>query len=385
MAEVLLVILGLFLFSLLVVLHEYGHFLVAKRNGVKVEEFGLGFPPKIFGKKMGEGIFRCYYSLNLLPIGGFVRLQGENDVATGKGSYGSKSLWVKTKIILAGVFVNFLIAVVLFTILALIGIPKLLPAEPNFSDEQFSLAADTKIVEHKTLVSYVHEDSPADSAGLEVGDEVISLTDLEEDRVYLVKDGNDLYDLTTGLAGRSVAVKTVRDDDEKTYELSLRTLQEAEENNTGRLGISTSDFIIQRNTWSAPITGVALTVQYTKVTLQGLWQLIASLIAGDTQTAGDSVTGPVGIFFILRAAAEHGLSLILMIIALLSLTLAIINSLPIPALDGGRLALTFLFRKVLKKPLTKQIENRIVGTSMVGLLALMVLVTIVDINRFFLS
>ena len=385
MAEVLLVILGLFLFSLLVVLHEYGHFLVAKRNGVKVEEFGLGFPPKIFGKKMGKGIFRCYYSLNLFPIGGFVRLQGENDVATGKGSYGSKSLWVKAKIILAGVFVNFLIAIVLFTILALIGIPKLLPAEPNFSDEQFSLAADTKIVEHKILVSYVHEDSPAESAGLEAGDEVISLTDLEEDRVYLVKDGDDLYNLTIGLAGRRVAVQTVRDDDEKTYELSLRTLQEAEENNTGRLGISTSDFIIQRNTWSAPITGVALTVQYTKVTLQGLWQLVASLVAGDTQTASDSVTGPVGIFFVLQAAAAHGLSLILMIIALLSLTLAIINSLPIPALDGGRLALTFFFRKVLKKPLTKQMETRIVGTSMVGLLALMVLVTIVDINRFFLS
>lgn len=383
MTEIFLIALGLFLFSLLVVLHEFGHFLVAKRNGVKVKEFGLGFPPKVFGKEMGKGIFRCYYSLNLFPIGGFVRLEGENDEAKGKGSYGSKSLWVKTKIILAGVSVNFLIAAFLFTILALIGIPKLLPAEPNFPDEQFSLASDTQIVEDKTLISFIYEDSPADSAGLEVGDEVISFTDLGDEKFYLVENSDDLYDLTTALAGRQVSLKTVRDNEEKVYELKLRTLEEAEESDTGRLGVSTSDFVIQRNTWSAPITGVVLTAQYTKVTLQGLWQVIGALFAGDTQTAGESVTGPIGIFFVLQAAAEHGLSLILMIIALLSLTLAIINALPIPALDGGRLALTFLFRKILKKPLTKKVEDKIVGTSMVGLLALMVLVTIVDIKRFF--
>ena len=130
--------------------------------------------------------------------------------------------------------------------------------------------------------------------------------------------------------------------------------------------------------------GVALGVQYTKVTLQGLWQAVSALFAGDTEVAKDSVAGPVGIFFVLQASADQGIRLVLMVIALISLTLAVINLLPIPALDGGRLALTLLFRKILKKPLTKKVEEKIIGISMLGLLALMVLVTIVDIQRFLL-
>lgn len=380
MFEVFLIFLGIFLFSLLVVLHEYGHFLVAKRNGVEVKEFGLGFPPKIVGKTFGKGIFRSYYSLNLFPIGGFVRLEGENDEATGRKSYGSKSLWVKTKIILAGVVVNFLIATFLFTLLALIGIPKLLPAEPNFSDEQFSLASDTQIIEKKILVSWIDEDSPAEEADLKLGDEVVSFS--SENQFYLIENSDHLNNLTLQLAGQVVEIQVVRDRADQTIETELRTVAEAEAANSGRLGISTSDFIIQRNTWSAPITGVALTYQYSKVTLQGLGQVVGSLFKGDTQTASESVTGPIGIFFILKASAEHGVRLILMLIALISLTLAIINSLPIPALDGGRLMLTLFFRKVLKKPLVKSVENKIVGISMIFLLSLMALITFVDLNRF---
>ena len=385
MTDILLLLLGLVLFSLLIVLHEYGHFLVAKRNGVKVEEFGLGFPPKLFGREFGRGIFRGYYSLNLLPIGGFVRLKGENDSAKGAGTYGSRSLWVKTKIILAGVGVNFLIAFLLFTFLALVGIPKLLPAEPYFADEQFSLASDTHLVGQKTLVSYIEEDSPAENAGLELGDELLSLTDIQSGQVYAVEDSAGLYELTTRLAGRQVDLELVRDRQPQSLNTELRTLAEAEAADSGRLGASTSDFILQRNTWSAPLTGLVLTGQYTKITLQGLGQALAALFSGDTQRASNSVTGPIGIFFVLKEGAGQGYQFILMVIALISLTLAIINSLPIPALDGGRLALTLLFRKVLRRPLTKRIENKVVGVSFVALMVLMVLVVIVDIDRFFLS
>ncbi|MYB40407.1 RIP metalloprotease, partial [Candidatus Saccharibacteria bacterium] len=301
----------------------------------------------------------------------------------GEDSYGGKSLWVKTKIILAGVGVNFLIAAVLFTILSWIGIPKLLPAG-SFDEEQFALASDTEIVEDKTLVSFVFEDSPAGVAGIEVGDEIVSLTDQGTGRVHPVDDGDRLWELTSELAGKRVGVLTLRDSEERLYNLVLQTEAQAEATDTGRLGVSTSDFVIQRHTWSAPINGIVLTAQYTKVTLQGLGQAIGYLLVGDTGTAKDSVTGPIGVFFVLQAGAEYGLSWVLMIIALLSLALAIINSLPIPALDGGRLALTLLFRKVLRRPLTKRIEDRIVGFSMVGLLALMVLVAAVDIERFLL-
>ena len=108
------------------------------------------------------------------------------------------------------------------------------------------------------------------------------------------------------------------------------------------------------------------------------------MFAGDTETAKNSVTGPIGVFYVLRSSAEYGFQLTLMVIALLSLTLAIINALPIPALDGGRLVLTLFFRKVIRRPLTKEIENRIVFASMVGLIALMILVAVIDVQRFIL-
>ena len=127
-----MLILAILFFVILVVIHEYGHYLVARRNGVEAEEFGIGFPPKIWGKKMGRGIFRTYYSINSLPLGGFVKLKGESDEDTAKGSYGAASFWVKTKIILAGVLVNFFAAILIFTILAMIGMPKMV-------DDQFSL------------------------------------------------------------------------------------------------------------------------------------------------------------------------------------------------------------------------------------------------------
>ena len=385
MSEILLLLLGLVLFSLLIVLHEYGHFLVAKRNGVKVKEFGVGFPPKLIGRTLGKGIFRSYYSLNLFPIGGFVRLEGENDSAQGPGTYGSQSLFVKSKIILAGVAVNFLIAFLLFTFLALVGIPKLLPAEPYFSDQQFSVASDTYLVRQNILVSYIAEGSPAEAAGLELGDEVHILTDVATDKAYPVTSTAEFYDLTTQLAGQAVAISIVRNRQEQTLDTTLRTIKEAERAEGGRLGASTSDFVLQRNTWSAPLTGLVLTGQFTKVTLQGLGQAIWSLVKGDTDRAKESVTGPIGVFFVLKEGAAQGYQFILMVIALISLTLAIMNSLPIPALDGGRFVLTLLFRKVLHKPLTPKVENQTIMVSFVVLMILMILITSVDIDRFFLS
>ena len=134
------VLLGLFVLILLVVLHELGHAIVAKRNGVKVEEFGIGFPPaakkwKVKRSFLGEDVT---FSLNWLPLGGFVRLKGEYDSAKGEGTYGGSTFWVKTKILLAGVVMNWITAIVLFTILAVIGMPKIL-------SNQVQLPFDTEV------------------------------------------------------------------------------------------------------------------------------------------------------------------------------------------------------------------------------------------------
>src|ERR1700760_5009313 len=130
-----LLILGLVLFIGLVLIHEWGHFIMARRNGVVVEEFGLFFPPRLLKHKTKGG---WLFTINLLPLGGFVRLKGEHDTDTGKGTYGAASVWAKTKIMAAGVFMNLVTALVLLTILALVGMPKLI-------DNQFTIKSDTKI------------------------------------------------------------------------------------------------------------------------------------------------------------------------------------------------------------------------------------------------
>ncbi|MCY4010593.1 MAG: M50 family metallopeptidase [Candidatus Saccharibacteria bacterium] len=379
--EILIIVIAIILFQLLIILHEYGHFLVAKRNGIEVEEFGLGFPPRLFGKTLGKGIFRSYYSLNLLPIGGFVKLKGENDESTVANGYGRQNLWVKTKVILAGIIVNLLIATLLFTILAFIGIPKLLPAQPYIDDEQFSLSSDTHIIENKTLVYFIAENSQADLMGIKIGDELISMTD-SQGQTFIIDDSDQFYAQLRQLAGQTVSLEVRTEDDiVKSVEVPLRSTAMADEDNLGVLGVATDEYILQRNTWSAPLTGIVLTGQYTKATLEHLWLIVTSLSSGETDVVEDSVGGPVSIVYILQAGASNGFRFILMIIALLSLTLAIMNALPIPALDGGRLMLTLLFRKVLKKPLTKRLETKIIGISMILLLTLMVGITILDIQR----
>ena len=169
-------LIGLLLLNLLVIIHELGHFIVARRNGVEVEEFGLGFPPRIVSWTGGRGFWRCRYSLNWLPIGGFVRLKGEHNSSRQPGSYGAAPLGVKLKILLAGVAANFLVGVVLLTILAATGLPRLLPAEPLFSDrQQWSIPADTHIRDRQVRLAQVAPDSAAGRAGLQPGDRIVAI------------------------------------------------------------------------------------------------------------------------------------------------------------------------------------------------------------------
>jgi len=192
-------ILGLFLFVVLIVVHEYGHFLVAKKNGVTVEEFGIGFPPQIGGKKMGKGIFRSYYSINLLPLGGFVRLKGESDEDKRPGSFGSASLKVKTQITLAGVLVNFIAGAIIFAALSVTGMPVLI-------DNQVAFGSDTTEAAGPVKIGFIEEGSPAETAGFELEDTLVSF-----DR-KTVSFGDDLYDFTEKTAGEEVAITYGRDE-----------------------------------------------------------------------------------------------------------------------------------------------------------------------------
>lgn len=373
------IIVGIIVLVILVTVHELGHAIVAKRNGVVVEEFGIGFPPKAWGKKLKNGVL---LTLNWLPLGGFVKLQGENDSAEKKGDYGAATFWQKTKILFAGVVVNWLVAVLLLTALVWTsGLPKIIP-------DQFTVPSDTTITTSPVIVASVLEDYPAAQAGLEQGDQIISF-DGEP-----IETTQELITVSRDNKGETVPVVYERDGKEATVQVTLR------ESGAAVFGASLGQQEYIHATWSAPIVGVVTTAQYTWVTLQGLGELLYNFIAGlvgqlsfsdqvrekateQLNEAGASVAGPVGILgVIFPAASEAGFSQIVFLAAIISLTLAVMNALPIPALDGGRWFVTALYR-AMKKPLTKEKEERIHGTGFMVLMVLIVIITIADVAKLF--
>ena len=358
--------LALVFFVLLVIVHEFGHFIAAKRNGVEVEEFGIGFPPKIFGKKLGKGFWRTEYSLNWLPLGGFVRLKGETDADKRKGSFGAASLRAKVKIMMAGVGMNLLAALAIFTFLAFVGMPRLIP------DQYLPETADAVKTQDLVRVAYVQPGSPTEAAGLQEGDSLITFAGTD------VTESDQLFELTEINAGQTVEL-VVLDQEGKTRTVKA-TLNDNDEE--GYLGLGPADLETVRYTYNAPIVGAVTTWQFGFETMRGLGNLVIDLFTAQFEEASESVSGPVGVVVILQSATEFGVLYVLALIGLISLTLAIMNALPIPALDGGRLAVTLLF-KAMNKPLTEKTEQLIHGIGFAVLMILVLLITVVDIDRFF--
>jgi regulator of sigma E protease len=389
-------VLGFLLFVGLVLVHEWGHYRAARRNGVDVEEFGIGFPPQALGRKTKSGMI---LSLNWLPLGGFVKLKGEHDSDTRKGSFGAASLAAKCQIMLAGVTMNLIVGVAILTLLALTGMPKLIDSA-DFGQDQFTVASDTKISRQEAMLVYIEPGSPADQAGLKPFDSISQVSG--KGQVYKVSTPADLKKATTNLAGQKVSITAIHDGNPVTKTVTLRSPAEVKaslstDNPKGYLGVQPYALVFQRSTWSAPVVAIGFTGQIIELTGKAFWQAISGLgstVAGGAtgntvarQNGQDEATrqvgGPIAIFKILSSTGKLGMRYMLAIIALISLTLAFMNILPIPALDGGRLAVTLISQKVLKNPLSKSAEERIHGTGMAVLLSLMVLVTIVDVRRFF--
>jgi regulator of sigma E protease len=359
-----------------VVVHELGHAISARRNGVVVEEFGIGFPPRAWSKKLKNKVL---FSINWLPLGGFVKMQGEYDSSSKKGDYGAASFWAKTKILLAGVLINWVTAAVLLSILAVTGLPQVIP-------NQFSVSGDTKTVLQPVELSSVVANDPAAKAGLKSSDKIVRFAGQE------VKTTQAFIDLTHKYAGKTVEVIYSRSGAERTADVALKS---------GK-GIVFGASLVQptqtQSTWSAPIVGVVTSGQLTWETLTGLGQLVSNLANGlalqltgnqaakktggeELATAGDSVAGPVGILgVIFPAAAQAGPTQLTMLVAIISIALAVMNVLPIPALDGGRWFTMAVYR-VARKTLTKDREEKIQATGFMVLMALVVLVTVADVGK----
>lgn len=388
-----LLIIGIILFIGLVVVHEFGHFIMARRNGVEIEEFGIGFPPAFFRKRVHSSKGDYDFTLNWLPLGGFVKMKGEHDGDVDPGSFGSATVWGKTKIMLAGVVMNLVTAFVLLTALALIGMPKVL-------DNQFTVSNDTKTTKNEVLVGDVDTKSAAAKVGMKASDSLVAIG--ETGQLKKVTNADTLSGITKSYAGKTVTIVYRHQGKEHQGQATLQTTKAVEaskktKNPIGYLGVvNPRNYQVQRSTWSAPIVAVGLMKQITVLTFQGLGKAVAglgSLIAGalthNTQArqqgqtqASEQVSGPVGIVFVLKAGTVLGFQFMLFIIAVISLTLAIMNVLPIPALDGGRLYI-LLISRALGRPLSQKAEEAINASGFMALMLLTVLITIVDVKRFF--
>lgn len=339
----------LIVLSILVLVHEFGHFWTARKNGILVEEFGFGLPPRVFGKKIGETI----YSINLLPFGGFVKLHGEQieeGISDPKRAFLNKSKLARTLVIIAGVIMNFALAVVCFAIVySFIGIPR----ETN-----------------KIKVLDIAEDSPALTSGLLVGD-IIKMADGQG--FTTVPDFIKYVDTRRG--------KKVNIELEDGKKLTI-TPRDNPPEGQGPLGvvISTSETYFAP-IWQRPFYGIYYGFKdaffWGKNIITGLGVMITGLFQGDVPK---DVSGPVGIFAVTSEVAKTGILSLINFIGILSVNLAILNIIPFPALDGGRLlfiGIEALFgRKVVPK-----VEAMIHTAGMVLLLTLIVLISISDVRR----
>jgi len=341
--------------SILVLVHELGHFLMAKKMGVKVEEFGIGLPPKIFGIKKGETL----YSVNLLPIGGFVKLFGEEyDELHSRGQarlsqtnrmFVNKKPWQKTLIVLGGVIGNFLLGWLIFSFLVTQGVP---------------------VPTNKVIVEKVTKNSPAAVAGLKEKD-VISKLILQNNSINLTSS-NTLIEETKKSAGKTIKLLVQRNDQQLTIILIPRKNPPKGE---GPLGIAITSFIEKKYPWySAPYYGLVEAFNITNKIASELGKMFFAFITFQKQNV--DVAGPVGIANLAGQAFKFGRNAFLEFLALLSLNLAIMNILPFPALDGGRLVFV-LYEGLTKKKPNKNIEKY---TNLIGFIALLSLAALITIN-----
>lgn len=368
----------------LVLVHELGHFIVARRNGVAAEEFGFGFPPRlvgtyrdrdgkrrwVFGNKEIEQEIKekeeTIYSVNLIPLGGFVRIKGEDGGHKNeKDSFSSKGVWPRFKIISAGVAMNFLLAILLFTLAFWMGLPE------SIEDGQNPAGA-------KIQIAQVVPDSPAKQSGLQAGDEVLGFVGPDGQQVEVNSIGQ-LQDLIKENAGKEVKLDVVHPGDKKQSQLSVNVRSEAPEGEglTGVVLIKTA--FVKHNILESFWMAVETTFSMIWAILAFLWDLLYRLFT--SQPISADVAGPVGIAVMTGQVTRLGLAYILQFAALLSVNLAVINFFPFPALDGGR-AVFLLVEKIKGSPVSQKVEGIVHTVGFVFLLGVMLLVTVRDFMNF---
>ncbi len=335
-----------------VIAHEWGHFFVAKRSGMRVEEFGFGIPPRLWAKKKGE----TTYSINALPIGGFVKITGENEIDPGAPmnvQFDAKPWYLKAAVLVAGVTMNIILAIVLFAIAYMIGMPR------------------TTEGGTPTIVSATPK-MPAYQAGLRVGDTIqhiqiggkeLSVSGTDELHKQVVENPTDItITYTRGDEQKTVIVTPKGEGDERMIGVAIEPIS--------TMKASFGESI--KSAWQQVWRMVAI-----------IWQTLASLVTGiftHDKSSVNNLIGPVGLANEVKGAAMIGFAYLLAFTAAISVNLAVLNIMPFPALDGGRL-LVVLLEAITKRKFSRKVVGYIHGIGFALLLILMVVLTVGDIRR----
>ncbi|MEK7588200.1 MAG: site-2 protease family protein [Patescibacteria group bacterium] len=370
------IIIFIIILLVLVLVHEAGHFFTAKGFGVRVDEFGFGFPPKMMTLfKKGE----TEYTLNWLPIGGFVKIFGEdpNEENTNgpeaSRSFVNKPRWQQAIVLFAGIAANFLLAWLLFSIGFMTGLPTSVQSAPKDVVLQNT---------HLTVLS-VLKDSPAEIAGLKTGDKIVAVKSFGDANTVKTLDQINPEAFTNFIRSQKdteieeVEISYLRGNDATT--LTAKMIPKLNAENNPIIGISMDEIgILKLPFFSAFVEGMKLDWNVTKATVVGLFSIIKQAVQGENVSS--SLTGPVGMVSVVGDASKFGFAYLISFAALISVNLAVINLLPFPALDGGRL-LFLLIEKIRGKRLNQNFANT---ANMIGfwlLILLMVYITYKDIAK----
>jgi len=359
MVTALIVILIL---GFLVITHEFGHFLAAKKFGIWVEEFGIGIPPKIWGKKIGETL----YSLNALPIGGFVKIYGENEAELElrdkdqpidkNRAFVYKPAWQKLIIVFCGVLMNFLIGFLILWFLFASG------SQAVITNENQNLASNIQVAIIETL-----KDTPAQKAGLKAGDLILKLKTSQEEIEPLTTF--DVQNFISQNSNQEIEIVVKRNSEELTFYATPVN---------SKIGIALAEVgMVKYPFFQAAGVAFKESLRTSVYIFEALIQVFTNIF-----TKGDftGVSGPVGVASYVSQAREMGIKSLLSLVSLISLNLAVFNLLPLPALDGGK-ALLILIGKISKKPVSPKVEIITNAISMAFLLILFVIITYLDIQR----
>jgi regulator of sigma E protease len=415
-------IIFILILGILVFVHEAGHFTAARKLGIKVYEFGFGMPPRLFGirrvvlkreiieevdqvsinqsgevkeeiviidekirtkkwqiiwgNKMAEELDEearasglepdVIYSINLLPLGGFVKIKGENgELGDEPDSFGAKKAWQRILVLFSGVTMNFILAAVLLSIGFIIGLPT---DVSTLNDKQAMIIGESRV-----LIQQVEKNSPAEKSGIKFGDEILSIDGTK------ILNSAQMTDYVKTKDGTEIKVGVKRGDEEKDF--MVKPEKFAGLADYPRIGVALADAAMIRYPWYIALYKgfIAAGVGVVNILL-AFYFLLKNLILGHGLLM--DVSGPVGIAVFVGQSARLGINYLLNTTAMISLSLAVINALPIPALDGGRI-LFIMIEKIIRRKLPMKYEQMAHTIGFLALMALIVVVTFRDVKGLF--